>query len=268
MRENLSTSLDLVFGDEGGYSNASSDKGGPTKYGITHSTLAAYRGVKSVTAEQVKAMTKAEAEEIYRKSYWTQAGGELLPSGIDYMAFDFGVNSGPGRAVKILQTLVGVEADGIVGVKTADAAKNYGPGRMALIDAYGAARMDFLRSLTNPKTGFPVNGRGWTIRVTGIDPKGVYAAKPGVIGNAKRMAAGTTTEPAASSDGGAKAVGADKGVIEILKKPEAWGPLTGLLGAAGSLFAGSGPVQWALAAAIIAGIGAGLVVLVKRVRAD
>ncbi|MDH2091835.1 hypothetical protein N5K21_24185 [Rhizobium pusense] len=62
--------------------------GGPTKFGITHKTLAAHRGVASVTAEQVKAMTREETEEIYRRSYWTQSGGDLLPKGLDYAAFD------------------------------------------------------------------------------------------------------------------------------------------------------------------------------------
>lgn len=36
-----------------------------------------------------------------------------------------------------------------------------------LIRAYCDERMRFLRSLTNAKTGFPVNGRGWTMRLTG-----------------------------------------------------------------------------------------------------
>ncbi len=68
-----------MFGDEGGYSNRASDRGGPTKYGVTHKTLAAHRGVPSVAADQVKTMTKMEAEDIYRRSYWGQSGGDLLP---------------------------------------------------------------------------------------------------------------------------------------------------------------------------------------------
>lgn len=40
-------------------------------------------------------------------------------------------------------------------------------GVSTLIRAYCDERMRFLRSLTNAKTGFPVNGRGWTMRLTG-----------------------------------------------------------------------------------------------------
>lgn len=193
MRETLPTALTLMFGHEGGYVNASSDRGGPTKYGITHTTLARHRGVASVTAAQVKALTLAEAEEIYRKSYWGQSGGDVLPVGLDYAAFDFGVNSGPSRAVRTLQQVVGVAADGKIGPKTLAAVNAYSGGTVKLIRDYCAARMAFLRSLTNPKTGFPVNGRGWTIRVTGVDPKKEWASEPGVVGHAVQMAMESTS---------------------------------------------------------------------------
>ena len=110
MRETLTTALDLMFGHEGGYVNNPKDPGGATKYGITHRTLAADRGVRSVTPAQVEALSKEEAAEIYRRSYWVQSGGDLLPVGIDFMAFDYGVNSGPAQAVKSLQRVVGVRA--------------------------------------------------------------------------------------------------------------------------------------------------------------
>ena len=131
-RENLAVSLDLMFGHEGGYVNVKSDRGGPTKYGITHKTLAAHRGVSSVTASEVKAMTKEEAEEIYRRSYWSQSGGDLLPSGLDYAAFDFGVNSGPATAAKKLQAVLQDKKvyagaiDGHIGEQTVAAAAAVG----------------------------------------------------------------------------------------------------------------------------------------------
>lgn len=195
MRETLPKALQLMFGHEGGYVNVASDRGGPTKYGITHTTLAAHRGVRSVTAAQVKALTLTEAEAIYRKSYWGQSGGDVLPVGLDYAAFDFGVNSGPARAVMVLQQVVRVSADGKLGPQTLAAVKAYPGGVVKLIRDYCAARMAFLRGLTNPRTGFPVNGRGWTIRVTGVDPKGQWASTPGVVGHAVEMALSGTPDP-------------------------------------------------------------------------
>lgn len=268
-RETLPVALDLVFGDEGGYVNAKTDRGGPTKYGITHKTLAAHRGVASVTAEQVKAMTKEEAVEIYRRSYWTQSGGDLLPKGLDYAAFDFGVLSGPATAVKRLQKVLGVRVDGAVGEQTVTAANSYPGGLSKLIRDYCDERMAYLRSLTNPQTGFPVNGRGWTIRVTGKDPKRRWADQPGVVGNAVRLAgvSASLVKPLmVPVEGNAKADSRDTGIVEIIKKPEAWGPLTGFLSAAGAIFAGNGPVQWALAALMVAGGLVGLWHFIQRVR--
>ncbi len=263
-RETLPTALALMFGHEGGYVNAKSDRGGPTKYGITHKTLAAHRGVKSVTAEQVKAMLKAEAEAIYRKSYWTQSGGDLLPVGLDYAAFDYGVNSGPARAVKSLQKVVGVAEDGIVGGQTLAAVERYPGGVQALIRAYCDERMRFLCSLGGAQ-GWAANGRGWTIRVTGKDPKGQWKDQPGVVGNALRLAAGTQTVENPPVAGG-KANPADRSVTDIVKQEPSL--VVSLLTALGGLAAGAGPVQWALAAAVVAGIGYGIYRLVQRERSS
>ncbi|XUY27839.1 glycoside hydrolase family 108 protein [Agrobacterium sp. rho-8.1] len=272
-RENLAVSLDLMFGHEGGYVNVKTDRGGPTKYGITHKTLAAARGVTSVTAAQVKAMTRDEAVEIYRRSYWTQAGGDLLPSGLDYAAFDFGVNSGPQTAVKKLQTVLQAKKvyagiiDGHIGEQTIGGVQFYPGGVKALIVDYCEERMRYLRSLTNAKTGFPVNGRGWTIRVTGVDPLGKFKKQAGVVGNALKMANDVTPLPTiAPVEAEAKASVQDTGLAEVLKKPEAWGPLGGFLSAAGAIFAGAGPIQWALAILMIAGGIVGLVYFVQRIR--
>lgn len=263
MRETLPHALALMFGHEGGYSNHPNDPGGPTKYGITHRTLAAHRGVRKVEAWEVKALSLREAEEIYRKSYWLQSGGDLLPKGLDYMAFDFGVNSGPSRSVKSLQKVLGVRQDGVVGLQTADAAAQRDVAE--LIEAYGAERMRFLRSLRTWKTF----GRGWTIRVTGKDPKGYYKDAPGVIGHAADMARGAAPKAAVQPKAPeGKADPKDRSITDIVKEPEAWGPLTGVMSGLGSLLAGSGPVQWALAAGIVVGVGIGVYYFVKRARAD
>ena len=266
----LPAALTLMFGAEGGYTNNTADKGNwlngqlvGTKYGVTGKTLAAARHVHHVSAEDVKALTLAEAEEIYRKSYWSQSGGDLLPAGLDYAAFDFGVNSGPATAVKHLQKVVGVAQDGIVGMQTVAACERYPGGIPALIRAYCDERMAYLRDLSSWRSF----GRGWTIRVTGKDPKGQFAPEPGVVGNALKLATGSKvgkaqTVPVATG----KAAPSDKSLTSIIRKPEAWGPLAGLVSAAGSLFAGNGPVQWALAAALVVGVGIGVYAFVQRQR--
>lgn len=164
------------------YSNRSTDRGGPTKYGVTHRTPASHRGLKSVTADQVKGISRKKAVDIYQRSFWLQCGGDLLPPGLDYAISDFAVNSGPARAVKSLQKVVGACKDGHIGEQTLAAVRKFEGGVSTLIRACDE-RMRFLRSLSNPNTGFPVNGRGGTIRVTGKDTKRLWKDQPGVIGN-------------------------------------------------------------------------------------
>ncbi|WP_338001462.1 peptidoglycan-binding protein [Aminobacter anthyllidis] len=70
------------------------------------------------------------AEDVCRKSYWTQSGGDLLPAGLDYSSLDYGVNSGPATAVKRLQKVLGIDQDGVVGGQTLAAIDVY-PGRVS-----------------------------------------------------------------------------------------------------------------------------------------
>lgn len=264
-RETLPEALDLVFGHEGGYSNVKTDSGGPTKYGITHKTLAAHRGVKSVTAEQVKNMTRKEAEEIYATGYWPQSGGDLLPVGLDYAAFDFGVNSGPYRAVTTLQKLVGTKVDGIVGPQTVAAVRAYPGGCVQLIKDYCDERMKFLRSITNKKTGFPVNGRGWTIRVTGKDPKGQWKDQPGVVGNALALHEHKMKQKATELPAGGSAQ-AEAPAPNPWVKPETVLQGVPVIGGLAFLFEGNGPVQWAMGVVLIIGAVIAAIYAVKRIR--
>lgn len=265
----LPVALSLVFGDEGGYSNHPKDPGGPTKFGITHRTLAAARGVPSVSAAQVKALTKDEAAEIYRAGYWGAIRGDDLPRGLDYAALDFAVHSGPAQAVKELQRLVGVTADGIMGPQTLAAIARRDV--RALIRAYCDARMAFLRRLKTWATF----GRGWTIRVTGVDPKGQYARKPGVVGHALELAAGGTgaapvqppvpagkanpagTRATATAEGkGATVAGASALGAACAEAAQQLAPLSDALEVA----------KWIFLALTLAGIGFGLLATVRRIR--
>lgn len=281
-RKNLPQSLELMFGHEGGYSSAKSDSGNflngvlvGTKYGITGKTLAAHRKVSSVTAAQVKSLTLEEATQIYVKSYWTQSGGDLLPSGLDYAAFDFGVNSGPARAVKTLQKVLGVAQDGIVGGQTTSAVDAYKGGIEKLIRDYCDARIAFMKGLGGSQ-GWATNGRGWHIRVTGIDPKGQYKKQAGVVGNALTMAKNDRGETAKEPEPVAvpseipegKAPVSNTGLSTIASKPEAWGPLAGAASGILSNFTNSPILQGALAFGLVVGVLLGAFYFIKRMRQE
>lgn len=151
-----------LFNLEKGYVNrpTKEDPGGPTNMGITLETFRAWRSDHSLTISDLKKLSRAEATEIYKSQYWTPIRADELPLGVDWAVFDFAVNSGPGRAVRELQKILGVKADGIVGLITLDAIRNY-PGSCELIEDLSAARLKFMKGLSN----WPYNKTGWTRRV-------------------------------------------------------------------------------------------------------
>jgi lysozyme family protein len=96
--------IDRLIQREGGYVNHASDRGGPTNFGITQATLAAWRE-RPVSAADVQAMGKDEAKAIYRDRYFTRPGFDgVQDPELQELVFDFAVNSGPGAAAKGLQT--------------------------------------------------------------------------------------------------------------------------------------------------------------------
>ncbi|MCD6073099.1 MAG: hypothetical protein K0S42_3615 [Microvirga sp.] len=113
--------VELVLQHEGGFVHHAQDPGGATKFGITRETLSRVRG-RPATIEDVRALTRAEAVAVYRRLYWDAVRGDDLPPGLDLAVFDLAVNSGPARAVRMLQTVLGVAVDGIVGPVTLEAA--------------------------------------------------------------------------------------------------------------------------------------------------
>jgi lysozyme family protein len=145
---------------EGGYVNHPSDPGGPTNFGITLADFRRY--VKAdATAADIQSMKVEHAKAIYRTKYWNALRCDALPAGLDYAAFDYGVNSGTGRAAKVLCAIAG-SGGSVIGdvtlahLRARDSAK--------LIAAICDERLAFLKRL---KT-WPVFGAGWGKRVAGV----------------------------------------------------------------------------------------------------
>ncbi|MEO5806032.1 putative peptidoglycan-binding domain-containing protein [Devosia sp.] len=96
-----------------------------------------------------------------------------MPAGLDLALFDFAVNSGPDRAIKTLQALLGVVADGQIGPVTLAAINADKRGAAGLSAALCDRRLDFLTRLST----FAVFGKGWHARVAAIR-KAALAAAP------------------------------------------------------------------------------------------
>lgn len=183
--------MDHVFRWEGGYVNHRDDPGGATNFGITHKTLAKWRGVRSVTPDEVKAMTRNEAEQIYAANYWAKIRGDELPGPIAFVMMDAAVNSGPGNAVKAIQKACNslgqtLKVDGKIGPKTIAAINNCETS--PLLNEFIVRRGVFYGSLVT----FTTFGLGWARRLV----EGARAANS-ILEQEKR--ANTPAPPSAPS---------------------------------------------------------------------
>lgn len=166
MKDNFDISLKRLLAHEGGWSDHPSDPGGATMKGVTLQVFREFKRNPHITKEELRNISDEDLATIYKKRYWDAVRADELLSGVDYTVFDCAVNSGPGRAVKILQTCVGVTADGGFGsVTMAAVAQFQGDVTKTLVKEYCEKRLDFLKSL---KT-FEVFGRGWERRVNEVE---------------------------------------------------------------------------------------------------
>ena len=171
MKENFERALTYILREEGGLADDARDPGGLTNFGITLPTLAKYRG-QDVKRADLLALTQEEAGAIYRSLYWNRVKGDNLPAGLDLFLFDFAVNSGPSRAVKTLQSLIGVVPDGVMGPISFSALAQHNVEE--LIHKLASARLQFLKSLSI----WRYFGKGWMKRNERIRKAALSWVKP------------------------------------------------------------------------------------------
>ena len=141
-----------IVAREGGYVNDPDDPGGATKYGVTIHTMRRLGLDKDadgrITPEDVRRLTRAEAEAIFVDHYFRRPRIDRLPPVLQASVFDMYVNAG-GNAVKILQRLLvrmgeQVDVDGAIGPQTVRASENaYSRAPDHIADAYGIARRNY-----------------------------------------------------------------------------------------------------------------------------
>lgn len=147
---NLEDSLKHLLGNEGGFVDNPKDPGGATNYGITQRVAKAhgYNG-------DMRNLPLNTAINIYKSDYWAPIKADQLPDALRFHVFDAAVNSGPGQAIKWLQSAAGVTVDGAIGPKTLAASANVSPAK------YSAIRLRFMTDLPTWSTF----GKGWARRI-------------------------------------------------------------------------------------------------------
>jgi lysozyme family protein len=161
MTQTVRQIAEAIVAREGGFVNDPDDPGGATKHGVTIGTMKAL-GLDltkdgKVTVEDVKALTQAQAVDIYIRHYFEKPGIASLPAALQATVFDMQVNAGA-NAVKILQrtlTALGFPCavDGDIGPGTIRAAQTAveTKGDLAMADAYGIARRNYYYALADSR---------------------------------------------------------------------------------------------------------------------
>ena len=173
MKDNFESSLTLVLKSEGGFTFDTHDNGnklpdgraGSTNLGVTQANWEAFVG-HPVTWDNMKALKAETVAPFYKRKYWDMTHCDDLPTGLDYLVFDFGVNAGVGRAIKTLQTAIGITADGSLGPLSLSAINNLEP--KLLIERFTDAKEKFYKSLNNP-----TYERGWLARVAQVEKSAI-----------------------------------------------------------------------------------------------
>jgi len=156
---------------EGGTSNHPADKGGLTMAGVTQATYDAYRRRKGLPPRPVTQSTRTERADIYRSQYWTPVRGDALPPPLDLVIFDMAVNSGPERAIKTLQRVLGVTPDGVFGNQTLRALQEDAAAGQVdhLVSQVLELREEFYRGIVARDASQKVFLAGWLNRLDDLE---------------------------------------------------------------------------------------------------
>ncbi|MDF1718089.1 MAG: holin-associated N-acetylmuramidase [Antarcticimicrobium sp.] len=178
--QNVRQIAEEIVEREGGFVNDPDDPGGATNHGVTIHTLRRLgldlTGDGAVGVADVRALSRAQAVEIYLTHYYARPRIAEMPEALQPALFDMYVNAGA-NAVKILQRLLRemghpVAVDGVIGPQSIAAARDAAlPEPVALRDAYGVARRNYYFRLADHRPASRKYARtrsggkgGWILR--------------------------------------------------------------------------------------------------------
>lgn len=158
-RDPFATALAFIWqaDNDGAQNDAAPGEPFHTSWGVTQQTWdnAVAHGLVSGSLDQA---TQDQCKVIYRANYWNAMRCDSLPAGVAIMLFNDAVLTGVGHTVRMLQRIVGVTADGVVGPLTAAKVALY--GAIGTVNALVQADEQYLATLA----GAPKFLHGWTRR--------------------------------------------------------------------------------------------------------
>lgn len=147
--------IDRLIAREGGLVEDSHDPGGLTKYGISQ---------RQYPTLNIRELTLQGARIIYERDYlWRTGINKIHFAPLQEQLLDFAVLSGPTKAIKTLQQLVGIKPDGLLGSDTL-AAVNADADPTSLNNLLVHARIALLERLVRMRPSSAKYETGWVNR--------------------------------------------------------------------------------------------------------
>jgi lysozyme family protein len=175
MSRSVEQMIDDVIRREGGYVDHPHDRGGPTNFGITQSTLSHHLG-RPASVDDVRRLSRTVAAEIYRRDYYEAPHIDLLPARIQGFVFDAAVNHGSGQAIRFVQQVCNAAGFGPLAVDGACGPRTQGAALEAdramgdwLLAALVEERRNFYGALVERNPEQEVFMAGWLNRLAEFD---------------------------------------------------------------------------------------------------
>jgi hypothetical protein len=153
---------------EGGKSNLSYDKGGKTNLGITQYTYNNWNKKHNKPLKDVYKITRQEADQIYKEEYWNIIKGDQLPPNVAHIMLSQALLDGPQDSIRLVQKLLGLKVDGIMGSDTINKIK-----RLTVNGDIKLATAIANKQIYRLKTDEDADkfGKGWNSRVQKVMKK-------------------------------------------------------------------------------------------------
>jgi len=180
--DNFPRVIKEILKTEGGakFTNRPTDKGGPTKFGISQ------KAYPHMSESEIRNLTQEQAEHLYFQDYWKKSNiDKVFDFDNAHMIMDTVVNQGNGGGGILIQKALndlgaGLKVDGGIGTATINAINTRNPKAFRdTLYLFRKARYEELAK-ADPKYGTP-NLKGWLARIDRF--------KGGVIGGGLLFAA-------------------------------------------------------------------------------
>ena len=156
---------------EGGFVNHKYDRGGATNKGVT---LKVWQKLGfdndkdgDVDLQDLILITDNQATQIMAKGYWDDWQADKIENqAVANTLVDFAWGSGTKTSILLIQRLLGLKADGVVGQQTLKALNTANP--KDLLEKIYAFRINFLKSIVQRNATQKVFLKGWLNRMNDL----------------------------------------------------------------------------------------------------